>query len=167
MSEADIRHVKVGQAAYFTTLGGDRRRWSGKVRQVLPAPPVQSGAGAAGGSGAAAAPAMKAVQYTVLFDVDNPDGALMPQMTAQATVVAAAAQGVLVAPLAAFKTASDLHADKTHEVRLLAERSPDQVVEVRRVRLGVRDRLQAEVLEGLAEGDRITPPYPLREGVPA
>ena len=155
VSEADILHVKVGQAAYFTTLGGDRRRWSGKVRQVLPAPPVQSGAGAAGGSGAAAAPAIKAVQYTVLFDVDNPDGALMPQMTAQATVVAAAAQGVLVAPLAAFKTASNLHTDKTHEVRLLAERSPDQVVEVRRVRLGVKDRLQAEVLEGLAEGDRI------------
>ena len=154
VSEADIRHVKAGLAAYFTTLGGDRRRWSGTVRQVLPAPPVQPGANAASAA-AAAAPAMKAVQYTVLFDVDNPDGALMPQMTAQVTVVAAAAQGVLTAPLAAFKPAGDPNADDTHEVRLLAEQSPDQVVEVRRVRLGVRDRLQAEVLQGLKEGDRI------------
>lgn len=155
VSEADIRHVKAGQAAYFTTLGSDKRRWTGTVRQVLPAPPVQPGANAPGGSGAAVAAAMKAVQYTVLFDVDNPDGALMPQMTAQVTVVAAAARGVLTAPLAAFKPASDPNTDDAHEARLLAEQSPDQVVEVRRVRLGVRDRLQAEVLEGLAEGDRI------------
>ena len=152
VSEADIRHVKAGQAAYFTTLGGDKRRWTGTVRQVLPAPPLQPGANPSGGSGAAAAPAMKAVQYTVLFDVENPDGALMPQMTAQVTVVAAAAQGVLTAPLAAFTPTSD---PETHEARLLAERSPDQVVEVRRVRLGVKDRLQAEVLEGLKEGDQV------------
>ena len=152
VSEADIRHVRAGQAAYFTTLGGDRRRWSGTVRQVLPAPPMPSGANASSGSGAAAAPAMKAVQYTVLFDVDNADGALMPQMTAQVTVVAAAAKGVLTAALAAFRPASDPEA---FEVRLLAEQAPDQVVEVRRVRLGVKDRLQAEVLQGLKEGDRI------------
>lgn len=152
VSEADIRHVKAGQAAYFTTLGGDKRRWTGTVRQVLPAPPLQPGANASGGSGAAAAPAMKAVQYTVLFDVDNADGTLMPQMTAQVTVVAAAAQGVLTAPLAAFKPANDSDA---YEVRLLAEQSPDQVVEVRHVRLGVKDRLQAEVLEGLKEGEQV------------
>ncbi|MDR0215858.1 MAG: efflux RND transporter periplasmic adaptor subunit [Comamonas sp.] len=152
VSEADIRHVKAGQAAYFTTLGGDKRRWPGTVRQVLPAPPVQSGANAASGSGAAAAPTMKAVQYTVLFDVDNADGALMPQMTAQVTVVAAAAKDVLTAPLAAFKPTSD---SEVYEVRLLAEQASDQVVEVRRVRLGVKDRLQAEVREGLKEGDRI------------
>ena len=152
VSEADIRHVKAGQTAYFTTLGGDQRRWAGTVRQVLPAPPVQSGANASGGSGVAAAPVMKAVQYTVLFDVDNSDGALMPQMTAQVTVVVAAAKGVLTAPLTAFKPGAD---PDSHEVRLLAEQAPDQVVEVRRVRLGVKDRLQAEVREGLKEGDRV------------
>lgn len=152
VSEADIRHVKAGQVAYFTTLGGDQRRWAGTVRQVLPAPPVQSGVNASSGSGAAVAPTMKAVQYTVLFDVDNADGVLMPQMTAQVTAVAAAAKDVLTAPLAAFKPTSD---SEVYEVRLLAEQAPDQVVEVRRVRLGVKDRLQAEVREGLKEGDQI------------
>ncbi|WP_027015058.1 efflux RND transporter periplasmic adaptor subunit [Comamonas composti] len=152
VSEADIGRVKAGQAAYFTTLGSDKRRWAGTVRQVLPAPPAAFGTNPSGGSGAAAASTTKAVQYTVLFDVANPDGALMPQMTAQVTVVAAAAKGVLTAPLAAFQPASD---PEMHEARLLAEQAPGQVVEVRRVRLGVRDRLHAEVLQGLAEGDRI------------
>jgi hypothetical protein len=35
VSEADIVDVKPGQVAYFTVLGSPRR-WSGKVRQVLP-----------------------------------------------------------------------------------------------------------------------------------
>ena len=150
VSEADIHHVKTGMGPYFTTLGGDRRCWRGTVRQVLPAPPVQP-ADASGGAGSAAQ-AAKAVQYTALFDVDNPDGALMPQMTAQVSVVAASARGVLIVPLAALKPVED---GDTHEVRILAERSPDQVVEIRCVHLGVRDRLRAEVLQGLAEGEQV------------
>jgi macrolide-specific efflux system membrane fusion protein len=93
------------------------------------------------------------VQYTVLFDVDNPDGALMPQMTAQVTFVSAAVKGVLTAPLAAF-TALDGESG-TYEARILAEKSPDQLVEVRRVQLGTRNRLQAEVTGGLQEGERL------------
>lgn len=151
VSEADIRQVKAGMAAYFTTLGGEKRRWAGTVRQVLPAPPVLAGS-ATSSTGATAAPSMKAVQYTVLFDVDNADGTLMPQMTAQVTVVAAASTGALVVPLSAVRSSST---PDTYEVRLLAEKSPDQVVEVRRVRLGVRDRIQAEVLEGVKEGEQI------------
>jgi len=151
VSEADIRHVKPDMPAYFSTLGGDRRRWNGSVRQVLPAPPAATGEG---GSGTAAAAAgTKAVQYTVLFDVDNPDGALMPQMTAQVTFVTASAKGVLTAPLAAFKEVDGEH--EMFEARVLVEKTPDQMVEIRRVRLGRRDRLQAEVIDGLAAGDRV------------
>lgn len=154
VSEADIRQVKPGMTAYFTTLGAARRRWSGTVRQVLPAPPGP--VSTAGNSGAPLAQAMKAVQYTVLFDVDNPDGALMPEMTAQVTVVSAAAQAVLQAPLVAFRAPESAEAaPDVYEARILAEQAPDQVVELRRVRLGVRDRLTAEVLEGLREGERV------------
>lgn len=154
VSEADIRQVKPGMTAYFTTLGGAKRRWTGSVRQVLPAPP--SPVTASSNSGAPLAQAMKAVQYTVLFDVDNPDGALMPEMTAQVTVVAAAAKAVLNAPLVAFSAPEDTDAaPDVYEARILAEKSPDQVIELRRVRLGVRDRLQAEVVEGLKEGESV------------
>lgn len=153
VSEADIRYVKPGMPAYFTTLGGNKRRWSGAVRQVLPAPPVLPAVGTSSGGGAAAASAMKAVQYTVLFDVDNADGTLMPQMTAEVTVVPASAKGVLTVPLAALKPVEG-QAD-TFEARLPLEKSQDQVVEIRRVRIGVRNRLLGEVLEGLETGERV------------
>lgn len=39
VSEADIGRVKPGMPAYFTTLSGEGRRWTGKVRQILPVPP--------------------------------------------------------------------------------------------------------------------------------
>ncbi|WP_159910697.1 efflux RND transporter periplasmic adaptor subunit [Pantoea sp. 18069] len=152
VSEADIRQVQAGMPAYFSTLGSDRRRWSGTVRQVLPAPAVSTAAPGAATGGMPPA-GTKAVQYTVLFDVDNPDGALMPQMTAQVTFVSAAVKDVLTAPLAAF-TALDGESG-TYEARILAEKTPDQLVEVRRVQLGTRNRLLAEVTGGLEEGERL------------
>src|SRR5690606_19731908 len=87
VSEADVRRVKAGMPVFFTTLGGSdemARRWESTVRQVLPTPPV-----APASEGGAAPAATKAVVYTVLFDVDNTDGELMPQMTAQVAFITA------------------------------------------------------------------------------
>jgi len=152
VSEADVRRVKTGMPVHFTTLGGQggaegRRRWSGSVRQVLPAPPVPEGKSA----GTALAPSTsKVILYTVLFDVDNTDGELMPQMTAQVTFVTAAARNVLTAPLPALRPVAGKPGRYTARV-LAADGRPQE----RQVRIGVRDRLRAEVLEGLAEGDRL------------
>ncbi|MGB6103235.1 MAG: efflux RND transporter periplasmic adaptor subunit, partial [Pusillimonas sp.] len=106
VSEADVRRVKAGMPVFFTTLGGGEdapRRWESTVRQVLPTPPAPP----ASESGAPQA-AAKAVAYTVLFDVDNTDGELMPQMTAQVVFITAQAKQVLAAPLAALQRA-DAH----------------------------------------------------------
>ena len=151
VSEADVRRVKNGMPVYFTTLGdagqGTARRWSGEVRQVLPAPsnsPAQAAAG-----GAMPAPATKAVAYTVLFDVDNEDAELMPQMTAQVVFVTAKAKNALGIPLIALNAQSEGDA---HTVRVLnAQGQP----EARAVRLGVRSRHQVQILEGLKDGERV------------
>jgi len=154
VSEADVRRVKAGLPVYFTTLGGldgaAPRRWTARVRQVLPAPPVpegQAGGKAAAGSAPGAA---KAVVYTVLFDVDNTDGELMPQMTAQVGFVTAQAQGVIAVPLAALTAVEGEQGAYTARV-LGAAGKPA----VRPVRVGIRSRHLAEVREGLAEGDRL------------
>jgi macrolide-specific efflux system membrane fusion protein len=152
VSEADVRRVKPGMPAYFTTLGssddGVPRRWEGKVRQVLPAPPVAEVKSRS--SGGTPAPATKAVAYTVLFDVDNADGELMPQMTAQVAFVIARAEKAIAVPLAALMAKPGSPGAYTARVM-----RPGGLPETRQVRLGARSRHLAEVVEGLQEGDRL------------
>jgi macrolide-specific efflux system membrane fusion protein len=50
----------------------------------------------------APAAATKAVTYTALFDVDNQDAELLPQMTAQVVFVTGSAQQALTVPLTAL-----------------------------------------------------------------
>lgn len=147
VSEADVRRVKANIPVYFTTLGANGRRWEGTVRQVLPAPPT-SPEGAANQANAGAAKAQsKVVLYMALFDVDNSDGELMPQMTAQVSFIAASAKGVLLAPMPALAPVKE----KTgwYQAKVL----DGSKVEQREVRIGLFDRLQGEVLEGLKENE--------------
>lgn len=151
VSEADVRRVKPGMPAYFTTLGGDRRRWQGKVRQILPAPPgtsktTEDSAGSAGSP--------KVVVYNALFDVDNHDGALMPRMTAQVSFVEASASGVLMIPLSALSP-SGAEADGTQTTRRVRTLQSSGEVQEVPVNLGIQTRVQAEVISGLKEGDLV------------
>ncbi len=86
ISEADIGNVTSGMDVYFTTLGGGNRRWYGKLRQILPTPEVLN----------------NVVLYTGLFDIDNADGALLSEMTAQVYFITSAAQNVLTVPMGAL-----------------------------------------------------------------
>ena len=150
VSEADVRRVKPGMAVDFTTLGSHEdaapRRWAGQVRQVLPAPPLAETKG-----GAATAPAAtKAVAYTVLFDVDNSDDELMPQMTAQTRFITAQAQDVLAVPLSALAAVPGQA--NTYTARVLRA---DGSVELRTVQVAVRSRHLAEVRQGLQAGEQL------------
>lgn len=151
VSEADVGRIRPEMPVYFTTLGlqddaGLSRRWEGKLRQVLPAPPAAANASTAAQN---TLPAGKVVLYTALFDVDNADGALMPQMSAQVFFVLDSAWNVLLAPMAA------LAAVDGQKTQFLAKVQVDREIEERTVRIGVRDRLNGEVLEGLSEGERL------------
>lgn len=156
VSEADIRRVKAGLPLYFTTLGGDERRWQSSVRQVLPAPPAVAGQSDSGS--AASNETEKVVQYTVLFEVDNDDGELMPQMTAQVVFVTDSAKNVLTAPLDALQGSPG-----AYQVRIL---SKDEQPELRSVKVGARDRQVAEILEGIEEGEHlVTGEAPAEAGI--
>jgi macrolide-specific efflux system membrane fusion protein len=85
VSEADVSKLTRGMPVYFTTLGSGERRWTGTLRQILPTPVVEN----------------NVVLYTALFDVDNSDGALLTEMTAQVFFVTASAHDVLKVPVAA------------------------------------------------------------------
>ncbi len=151
VSEADIRQIKVGMPVYFTTLGGDRRRWRSSVRQILPAPP-QAVASPGGDNNQTPATGTKAVQYTVLFDIDNSDGELMPQMTAQVVFIVAHAGNVLTVPVHALVPEAQEDPSGAYRIRVLDHAGKPQV---RELQLGIRNRLHAEVAAGLAEGEQI------------
>jgi macrolide-specific efflux system membrane fusion protein len=86
ISEADIGRIEKGMQVYFTTLGGGNRRWYSELRQILPTPVVEN----------------NVVLYTGLFDVDNSDGALLSDMTAQVYFVTSSANNVLTVPVGAL-----------------------------------------------------------------
>ncbi|WP_144109530.1 efflux RND transporter periplasmic adaptor subunit [Paraburkholderia sp. BCC1886] len=150
VSEADVLRVKRGMPVYFTTLGSDERRWTSHVAQILPAPPnpAPSGESSQNGTQSGAPAASKVVLYTALFDVANRDAQLMPQMSAQVFFVIDAAQRVLSVPLASLTPVAGASAG-TYRARVLVD---GRVVE-RQVRTGVHDRLHAQVLSGLQQGD--------------
>ncbi|MFC4344045.1 efflux RND transporter periplasmic adaptor subunit [Cupriavidus numazuensis] len=149
VSEADVRRVRPGMPVYFTTLGGETRRWQGKVRQVLPAPPTPADKTGSEGAATPASAASKVIVYTALFDVENADGELMPQMTAQVSFIEASARDVVTVPLASLTA----NGERGHfTARVLRA---DGEVETRRVKVGVRNRFSAQVLEGLQPGERV------------
>jgi macrolide-specific efflux system membrane fusion protein len=133
VSEADVVRVKAGQPVYFTILGDPDKRYYGTLRAVQPSPEKIN----------------NAVFFNALFDVPNPDRTLRVDMTAQVAIMLGEAKQALTVPLTALGTRDK---DGRQEVRVL---KPDQTVEKRQVRIGITNNFQAQVLEGLKEGDNV------------
>ncbi len=152
VSEADVPRLKVGMPVYFSTLGHHGQRWNATVRQILPAPVRLESSATTGQSStpASTAPATNnVVLYIALFDVDNAAGELRPDMTARVSFVVASAKGVLTIPIAAIKE-DTRGGDPSVEVA-----TAGGGIETRRVRLGLRTRFTAQVIEGLREGELV------------
>ncbi|WP_193074746.1 efflux RND transporter periplasmic adaptor subunit [Pseudomonas sp. FME51] len=138
VSEADITQLKVGMPVWFTTLGQPDVRREGVLRQILPTPEIVN----------------NVVLFNALFDVPNPDGKLLPQMSAQVFFVKAAADNVLTIPVSALQPVQQrpgTGADKRYTVQVLDDGQPQHRV----VTVGTMTRVSAEVLEGLEEGDEV------------
>ena len=133
VSEADVVRVKPGQPVYFTILGDPDKRYHGTLRAVQPSPEKIN----------------NAVFFNALFDVPNPDRTLRVDMTAQVAILLGEAKQALTVPLTAL---GERDKDGRQEVRVL---KADQTVEKRKVRVGISNNFQAQVLEGLKEGDNV------------
>lgn len=86
VSEADVGKLSIDTPVYFTTLGSEGRRWYSKLSRIEPTPTVLN----------------NVVLYNALFDVPNPNGLLMTQMTTQVFFVTAEAKDVLLIPMSAL-----------------------------------------------------------------
>src|SRR5690606_34973176 len=101
----------------------------------------------------AASTATAAIYYNGLFDVDNPEGKLRVAMTTQVFVVLKSAKDALVIPATALGKRD--RKTGTYEVKVLEGEGKEQKITSRAIKVGLNNRVQAEVLEGLKEGDKV------------
>jgi macrolide-specific efflux system membrane fusion protein len=157
VSEADVPKLRVGMDVYFTTLGGDNRRFYGKLRQIDPTPTLVN----------------NVVLYDALFDVANPNQTLMTQMTAQVFFVAASAKDAVLVPLAALRPVApevragvprtggdrasgiDPRSQFANGIALVAVVGADGKAVDREVRVGVMNRVSAQIVSGLEPGEKV------------
>ncbi|MBN1895605.1 efflux RND transporter periplasmic adaptor subunit [bacterium] len=87
VDESEIGQIKVGQAVRFEVQAHDDQKFTGTVRQVWLQPET----------------VQNVVNYTVVVDAENPDGLLLPGMTAMLDFIVEMKKDVLLAPVAAAK----------------------------------------------------------------
>ncbi len=131
--EADVHAVQAGQAARFSTLAARGREYPGRVRVVQPVPERMG----------------NAVFYNVLFDVRNEDRSLLSDMTVQVSIETGQARQVPSLPMVAL---GDRDADGLYKVQVVGE---DGAASDRSVRIGLQDGGRAQVLEGVAVGEKL------------
>jgi HlyD family secretion protein len=141
VAEADVGGIRVGQSARFTVDAFAGREFSGTVRQIrLNSQILQN-----------------VVSYNVVIDVDNPDEALLPGMTAFVNIGIDQRTNVLRIPLSALRFRPEEAAPvkpapptDAKSVYRLEQGKPVAVI----VQVGLTDSKMAEVLPGpLRVGD--------------
>jgi macrolide-specific efflux system membrane fusion protein len=136
VAENDVTRLRPGMAAHFTTPGYPGKHWSGKLRQVIPIP--ADGTGEQG----------KEAFYIVLFEVKNQDHELMSGMSAKVQFIVAQAHDALLLPA---KCLGALDEDGLYSVNVVDAGR----VGARKVKVGLRNAQEVQVLSGLAAGDKV------------
>ncbi|SIO96372.1 Macrolide export protein MacA [Vibrio spartinae] len=144
ISEADVIHVHAGQPVYFTILGQPNHRYHATLRAIEPGPTVMDGDDSDMTSNDS-----EAIYYNGLFDIDNPDGVLRIGMTAQVTIVLNQSDDALMIPSQILRSSDN--DPNGYQVPVLVKGQ----VEFRDVTIGINNKVRAEVLSGLNEGDQV------------
>ena len=150
ISEADVGRVKPGMPAWFTLMGEPDKHYPTELVSIDLVPPDQARADTAPATTTGAT--QGAIYYNGILQAPNPDGALRVSMTAQVHIVVASAPQALTVPAAAL---GERGADGRVGVRVLTGEGAHERVEPRPVRVGLNNRVNVQVLEGLNEGERV------------
>ena len=130
VDETDIGKVRVGQGATFSVDAFPDKEFSGKVTAIYPKALIQQ----------------NVVTYDVVIAIDNREGFLRPDMTANTTITVAKRDKVLAVLNQAVR--------REEGDRVVFVQEGDRLVR-RSVKTGWKDKAHTEVLSGLKEGERI------------
>ena len=130
VDEVDVGRVRVGQRATFSVDAFPGEEFTGAVTAIYPRAVIQS----------------NVVNYITTVAIENPDGKLKPDMTANVTVSLDERKGVLAVPDRALRR---------ERGRTVVYVAAGAGAEPREVKVGLRGGGMAEIVSGLAEGERV------------
>ena len=136
VSEADIGKVKEGQDVEYTLDGYPDSIFKGKVTQVRLSPVTES----------------NVVTYTVIIEVENNEGKLMPGMTANVSIITGNKENILTVPNVALKftTADNKQRYEKKGIWIEKKGKPFRI----NIETGVSDDTYSEIIsEEIKEGD--------------
>mgnify|MGYP002510553671 FL=1 len=143
ISEADVINVKAGMPVYFNTIGNPDQKYDAVLTAIEPAPEQISTTSSTD----------SAIYYIGYVEVPNPERRFRIDMTAQVYVIIDKASNTLIVPSAAIRKGggSDSSPNGTY-VRVL---KADDSVEDRPVKVGIDNRVNAQILSGLKAGEAV------------
>ncbi|MGA7801121.1 MAG: efflux RND transporter periplasmic adaptor subunit [Gammaproteobacteria bacterium] len=144
MAEADVGGVKVGQEVNFTVDAYPDRTFQGTVRQIRLNPTIQQ----------------NVVTYDVVVNVSNPEGILLPGMTAYVTVIIDRRDDVLRVPNAALRFrprgGAEALPDRKEPNRRTLYRVQDNKLLAVPVTIGIANNQYTDIVSGdLKAGDHV------------
>ena len=148
IDETDIGSVRVGQKATFTVDAFPKSTFTATVSKISQTDVTNSWETSTSSSSSSS---VSVVYYYVTLDVDDPDGLLLPGMTAQVEVTTSDRPGVLALPIAALKTNSK-------GAYVILAQSDGSTTE-QSVMTGIYSDEYVEILDGLSEGDEVVNSY--------
>ncbi|MBF0658180.1 efflux RND transporter periplasmic adaptor subunit [Psychrobacter sp. NG25] len=147
ISEADVINVSAGMPAYFNIIGNPDKQYDATLTAIEPAPEEISETSSTD----------SAIYYVGYVEVPNPDRLFRIDMTAQIYVIIDEAKDALLVPSTvvqerAAKKKVEGQAQTSKYVRVLKD---DGSVEERAVTVGIDNRVNAQILSGLKEGEEV------------
>lgn len=146
VDETDIGSVRVGQKATFTVDAYNGKTFTATVSKISQTD-MDNSWNISNSSSSSSSSSAAVIYYSVTLDVDDPEGLLMPSMTARVEIETANKDSALAVPLSALKT------DKNGTYVIVIK--DDGTTENRYVETGIYGNEFVEIINGLSENEKV------------
>lgn len=146
VDETDIGSVRVGQKATFTVDAYNGKSFTATVSKISQTD-MDNSWNISNSSSSSSSSSAAVIYYSVTLDVDDPEGLLMPSMTARVEIETANKDSALAVPLSALKT------DKNGTYVIVIK--DDGTTENRYVETGIYGDEFVEIINGLSENEKV------------
>ena len=145
ISEADVINVSAGMPAYFNIIGNPDKQYDATLTAIEPAPEQISSTSSTDA----------AIYYVGYVEVPNPDRLFRIDMTAQIYIIVNEAQNTLLVPSTVIQEKRAKEKGKSTTGKFVRVLKDDGTVEERTVEVGIDNRVNAQILSGLKEGEEV------------